>query len=194
MAPNCRKFFRYFNGLFSGGNVVVRSLRGQPRIPAFCQASQETREWAGNPGFSRIRFGLWTPALPNLRRKSPKVSGRFREYSRFGETIGGDGFDQDCRPRPGVTTDKLLRVRLSVLATDIFGLLYNLGLTARACDGLPHTSPDTSITTTAMRLRTPCGMRSVSICSISAAVFGRSRSPGGAGISLGRLSPNQKTP
>jgi hypothetical protein len=33
-----------------------------------------------------------------MRRKSPKVSGHFREYSRFGETIGGDGFDQDCRP------------------------------------------------------------------------------------------------
>jgi hypothetical protein len=36
--------------------------------------------------------------LPNLRRKSPKVSGRFRRYSRFGETIGGDRFDHDCRP------------------------------------------------------------------------------------------------
>ena len=46
------------------------------------------------PGFSRIRFRLWTPCLPNLRWKSPKVSGLVREYSRFAETIGGDWFDQ----------------------------------------------------------------------------------------------------
>ena len=48
------------------------------------------REWARNPGFLPTRFRLWTPALPNLRRRSPKVSGLFREYSRFGETAGGD--------------------------------------------------------------------------------------------------------
>jgi hypothetical protein len=67
-------------------------------FPALGQAPEETPEWAGNPGFSRVRFCLRTPALPDLRRKSPKVSGHFRKYSRFGETIGGDGFDQDCRP------------------------------------------------------------------------------------------------
>jgi hypothetical protein len=78
------------------------ALRRQPAIHAFGQAPQETREWAGNPGFSRIRFRLRTPALPNLRCKSPKVSGRFRKYSRFGEIIGGDGFDQDCRPTNAV--------------------------------------------------------------------------------------------
>ena len=50
-------------------------------------------------GFSRIRFGLQTPGSPVLRRKSRKVSGRVREYSRFAETIGGDWFDHDCRPR-----------------------------------------------------------------------------------------------
>ena len=32
----------------------------RPTIPAFGQASQETREWAGNPGFSRVRFCRWT--------------------------------------------------------------------------------------------------------------------------------------
>jgi hypothetical protein len=48
----------------------------------------------------RIRFSILSPGLPNSRRKSPKVSGRLREYSRFGETIGGDRFDQDCRPTP----------------------------------------------------------------------------------------------
>lgn len=79
-------------------HLRVRYLDAQPGIPAFGKASQETREWAGNPDFSRIRFGLRTPALPDMRRKSPKVSGLYRKYSRFGETIGGDGFDQDCRP------------------------------------------------------------------------------------------------
>ena len=33
-----------------------------------------------------------------LEWKSQKVSGLVRKYSRFVETIGGDGFDQDCRP------------------------------------------------------------------------------------------------
>ena len=33
---------------------------------------------------SDFSFELRTPALPNLRRKSSKVSGSFREYSRFG--------------------------------------------------------------------------------------------------------------
>jgi hypothetical protein len=81
---------------------VRSALRRQPRIPAFCQASQETQERAVNPGFSRIGFGLPTPALPKLRRKSRKVSGRFREYSLFAETIGGDRFDQASKlvPRP----------------------------------------------------------------------------------------------
>jgi hypothetical protein len=79
---------------------------GSHAFQSFCRASQETRERAGNPCFSRILFGLRTPALPNLRRKSPKVSGRFREYSRFGETIGGDGFDQES-----------LLIRLSVSST-----------------------------------------------------------------------------
>ena len=81
------------------------ALRRQPPIPAFGQASQETREWAGNPGFSRIRFRLWTPGLPRLRRKPPKVSGLLRKYSRFGETMGGDRFDHDCRPTDTRSSD-----------------------------------------------------------------------------------------
>ena len=81
----------------------VRSpLRRQPGILAFGPASQETREWAGNPGFSRIRFRLWPPASPNLRRKLRKVFGLLREYSRFWETMGGDYFDHDCRPTSAV--------------------------------------------------------------------------------------------
>ena len=42
--------------------------------------------------------GTCDDTLPKPSRKSRIVSGRFREYSRFAETIGGDGFDQDCRP------------------------------------------------------------------------------------------------
>jgi hypothetical protein len=34
--------------------------------------------------------------LQSWRRKSAKVSGLDREYSRFAETIGGDWFDHDC--------------------------------------------------------------------------------------------------
>jgi len=68
---NEAKLSRHFKRLISIGNVGVRSLDGQPGIPAFDRASRETREWAGNPGFSGIRFRLWTPALPNLRWKSP---------------------------------------------------------------------------------------------------------------------------
>ena len=33
-----------------------------------------------------------------MGRESPKVSGLVREYSRFAETFGGDGFDHDCLP------------------------------------------------------------------------------------------------
>jgi hypothetical protein len=76
-----------FNGKrfcgFSRTGESVRFPIRQPPIPAFGQACQETQEWAGNPGFSRIRFGLWTPALPNLRWKLPKVSGLIREYPRI---------------------------------------------------------------------------------------------------------------
>lgn len=72
-------------------HIEVRILPPQPRIPAVCQASQETREWAGNPGFSRIRFGLWTPALPNLRRnrrKSPAVSANIPVLGRLSAETG----------------------------------------------------------------------------------------------------------
>lgn len=62
------------------------------------------------PGFPRDRrmgrksrlftHSLWSPDSRSaaLEGNSPKVSGRFRRYSRFGETIAGDGFDQDYRP------------------------------------------------------------------------------------------------
>ena len=93
-----RKFPRHFKGHFSIGNVQVRILPSQPAIPAIGQASRETRKRAGNPGFSRIHFRLWTSGWPSWRRKSTKVSGHLREYSRFRETMGGDRFDHDCRP------------------------------------------------------------------------------------------------
>ena len=93
-APDSRDISK---GVFSFGNVQVRSLRGQPATPAFGQAPQEPRQWAGNPGFSRIRLRLRTPGSPTLRWKSPKVSGLVRDYSRFAETIGGDWFDHHCR-------------------------------------------------------------------------------------------------
>jgi hypothetical protein len=69
---------------FRTRHIEVRILPPQPPIP-LGRAPEETPEWAGNPGFSRIRFRLWTPALPDMRRKSPKVSVHFGEYSRFGD-------------------------------------------------------------------------------------------------------------
>ena len=63
---------------------------------------RKTREWVGNPGFLRLRFCLWTPAWPRLERKSPKVSSLVCEYSLFEETMGGDWFERDCRPRTAV--------------------------------------------------------------------------------------------
>jgi len=86
-----------------------RAWRRQPGISAFGQAPQGAREWAGNPGFSRIRFRLQTPSSPILRLKSPKVSGHVRGYSRFAETIGGDWFDHDCRPRAALSFRALIR-------------------------------------------------------------------------------------
>ena len=46
--------------------------------------------------FAHSLSSLGTPALQDMRWKTPKVSVHFREYSRFGETFGGDGFDQDA--------------------------------------------------------------------------------------------------
>jgi hypothetical protein len=85
------KFAKDFKGRNAIGNSGVRSLPRQPPIRAFGQAPQETQEWAGNPGFSHIRLRLQAPGLPKLRVKSLKVSGRIRKYSRFAETIVGDG-------------------------------------------------------------------------------------------------------
>ena len=64
-------------------HIDVRILPPQPPIQVFGRTAQETREWAGNPGFSCIRFGLRAPSLPMLRRKLPKVSGLARGYSRL---------------------------------------------------------------------------------------------------------------
>jgi hypothetical protein len=67
---------------------VRSALRRQPGSPAFGQASQETRDWAGNPGISPVRFCLRKSAIAG--RQSAKVSGHTPEYSRFAETVGGD--------------------------------------------------------------------------------------------------------
>jgi hypothetical protein len=53
-------------------------------------------------GLSCIAFRLCTPGLPEWRRNFAKVSVYLREYSRFGETLGGDRFDHDCHPRGAV--------------------------------------------------------------------------------------------
>ena len=40
--------------------------------------------------------GLQTPRKNNSREKFPKVSGRYRQYSRFRETLRADLFDLHC--------------------------------------------------------------------------------------------------
>ena len=79
--PVCREFAR---------RQVRSALRRQPSIPASGQALKETRDRAGNAGFSRIRFRLQTPNSPIFGRELPKVSGHVRDYSRFAETAAGD--------------------------------------------------------------------------------------------------------
>jgi hypothetical protein len=108
-APSCKslqpqisrksaEFPRHFKGHFSIGNVQVRILRGQPGIPAFRQAPQERREWAGNAGFRAFGF---VSRLPNRqsqdanRRKSPATPATIPVLQRLpAET----GFDHDSRP------------------------------------------------------------------------------------------------
>jgi len=45
---------------------------------------------ANNSGLLYLASGLETPVSPFWRAKSPKVSGRFRKYSRFQETTARD--------------------------------------------------------------------------------------------------------
>jgi hypothetical protein len=79
-------------------HAEVRILPPQPPSPAFGHATQPADDRPGNAGFPGGRPSLWTTTLPIPGRKSPKVSGLVHKNSRFGETIGGDGLDQDCRP------------------------------------------------------------------------------------------------
>jgi hypothetical protein len=100
---NEAEFAQHFKGAFSIGNVRVRSLPGQPAIPAFGPGPQKTRERAGNPGFSRVRLRLWTPKSIIAGRQSAKVSGHTREYSRFTETVGGDRVRLGLPPAPSTS-------------------------------------------------------------------------------------------
>jgi hypothetical protein len=63
----------------------------QPGSPTDARIGRKSRLFA-------IQVCLWTPGSPDMRRKSPKVSGLVCEYSRFADTTGGDKFDHDCRP------------------------------------------------------------------------------------------------
>src|SRR6516164_3169567 len=66
------------------------ALHRQPGSPAFVPISRGVRERAANSGLLHLASGLETPVSPFWRAKSPKVSGRFRKYSRFPETTAGD--------------------------------------------------------------------------------------------------------
>ena len=99
---------------FRNRHIEVRIFAPQPGTPAFHQAPRETRKWARNPGFSRIRFvsGLPVPLFQGgKRQKSPALSG-----NSFAETIGRNGFDQDCRPRPAVQFCALITFQAKSIA------------------------------------------------------------------------------
>lgn len=76
-----------------------------PRLATVCNLRLIGREI---PGFSRIWLCLQTPDLATCGVTRRKVSGRFPKNSRFAETIGGDWFDHDSRPRTAVGS-KLIR-------------------------------------------------------------------------------------
>lgn len=52
--------------------------------------------------------GLWAPKFVNYEANSPKVSGRYREYSRFSETDGGDRVRSALVGRAGIVIRRVL--------------------------------------------------------------------------------------
>ena len=79
--------------------------------------SRQTREWAANPGlFAHLSFSPET-GFTEVREKIGKVSGSNCEYSRFAETLGGDGFDQDCRPTMTLCWGQFSRPNCTELGT-----------------------------------------------------------------------------
>ena len=92
------------------------ALRRQPLSPASGDSLQPAPHRPGNPSISRIRLCLQTPDLPISGAKLPKVSGPFRENSRFAENIGRDRFDHDCRPRVSSILRALIRFRSKLIS------------------------------------------------------------------------------
>jgi hypothetical protein len=75
------------------------ALRRQPAIPASVQAAQDTRDWAGNAGFSPVRFRLQTPNSIISGRQLPKVSRWVRDIPVLRRLSAETRCDHDCRPR-----------------------------------------------------------------------------------------------
>jgi hypothetical protein len=72
-----RKFRRHFKGHFSIGNVLVRILPGQPRIPCFREFPSLDEKGPPNAGFSHRRKSLETDVRtfwPEYSQKSPAES------------------------------------------------------------------------------------------------------------------------
>jgi len=61
--------------------------------------------------YGLFAHSLWSLDTPfaELEAESGKVSGVLREYSRFGEIVGRDRFDHDCRPTMVLCRGKILR-------------------------------------------------------------------------------------
>jgi hypothetical protein len=99
-APGCKvskpksrkqaKFPRPFKGLFSIGNVRVRSPPRSASHSFDRAVSQRHAGIARKCVLSRTGPSLWAAVRPRPRPKSEKVSGPLREYSRFAETCVRD--------------------------------------------------------------------------------------------------------
>jgi hypothetical protein len=59
-------------------------------------------------GFRNTMPGVWAPKFVNCEADSPKVSGRYREYSRFSETDGEDRVRSARVGRMGIVIRRIL--------------------------------------------------------------------------------------
>jgi hypothetical protein len=130
---------------------------------------------------SRPAMNAWEPQRVFL----PAFTRAANPQSRINKRIGVWIFERFCQP---------MRIWQSLYSRSCSAKQVGLfSANDRPSRPARQTLPDTSITITANRLRISSVKSERSMLSISAAVFGRSIPFGGAGICVGRLSPNQKT-
>ena len=105
-------------GAFSHGRIVSGLLAWEcessiPAAPAkqsldLRLRSIYTRNACNLRGIRALATCLQALKIGNFRENLPKVSSPNRKNSRFGEIIGGDWFDHDCRPTTAHCFDQFL--------------------------------------------------------------------------------------